>query len=97
MGEMPDGSFEFDEPPKAGAHQAWWMALSPLERVVHYNRNLPKGCTHKASLLDWPVELREAYSFDPYAHTAHLRPHKSVSDCDCQTCDAKFGLIRDRP
>lgn len=48
-----------------------WERLTPGQRVIHSNRNLPKGCTHKASLEDWPEGLREAYSYDPYNHTTH--------------------------
>lgn len=101
MGEMPDGSFEPDTPPKRGGHQQSWMDLTPEQRVLHYNRNLPKGCTHKASLFDWPVELRHAFSFDPYFHVAHGMPHTAAGffsgTCECEACVNDIGLERGSP
>lgn len=95
MGELPDGTWVPDEPPHRGAHPQGWMDLTPQQRVIHYNRNLPGGCDHRADLEFWPEALREAWSFDPYAHVAHIDLcFKSAGDCDCQTCEGNFGIWR---
>jgi len=76
------------------AHEKWWMDLWPLEREVHFNR--VNKCPHKYQ-YDVPNydELREPYSFDPYAHTAHMLPHdKDNKKCDCQMCANKIGQMR---
>lgn len=81
--------------------EAEWKTLSPEERVIHYNRNLPQGCTHKANLHDWAPDLREAYSLDPYAHTVHTLEH-TVSGflsgtCECNACVSDAGMERGSP
>jgi hypothetical protein len=77
-----------------GLTEAEWSALTPEDRVVHYNRNC--SCEHKANIHDWPVDLRESYSFDPYFNTAHMevcqRPKVSIKDCPCQMCKARIGV-----
>lgn len=77
-----------------GLSEAEWGALSPAERVIHYNRHLPRNCNHPANIADWPVDLRESYSRDPYFHTAHLQPcvRKTDPKCKCETCVAKIGI-----
>lgn len=78
------------------SHPASWYEMKPEERVIHYNRNLPKGCNHKADFLSWPKEMRESYSFDPYAHTPHMEPHiPNNKKCECQMCIYKIGNSRD--
>lgn len=52
-------------------HSEYWIKLTPHQRVLHYNRNLPHNCDHKANLDEWPIDLREPFSFDPYAHIDH--------------------------
>ena len=78
--------------------QSEWLALTPEQRVIHYNRNC--SCEHKASPANWPADLIEGFSFDPYFHTAHLqtceRPVKSINECECQMCLGKFGIERGR-
>lgn len=79
-----------------------WNMLTPTQRVIHYNRNLKPGCTHKANLLDWPEDLREAYSFDPYAHVSHYDEHHTkekffAGTCECNGCTKNVGLERGSP
>lgn len=74
-----------------------WEKLSPEERVIHYNRNLSVGCTHKANLHDWPVDMRESYSFDPYAHTVHTILHSISEMCECNNCVHDMGIERGSP
>jgi len=73
-----------------------WAALSKEERVIHYNRQ--NICEHKATAFDWPVDLRESYSMDPYFHTAHMdrcrRPQVSIDECPCPMCVMKIGIQR---
>ena len=61
-----------------GMAETEWAALTPDQRVVHYNRwrSTHTRCDHVANLHDWPVDLRESYSFDPYSHTAHMEKDK---------------------
>jgi hypothetical protein len=79
-----------------GLTKEQWEAMAPIERVVHYNRNLPRGCTHKANIADWPVDLIDSYSHDPYFHTAHMepcqRPAVSMKECPCQMCRGRIGI-----
>lgn len=76
--------------------RAEWGAMTPEQRVIHSNRNLPPGCDHKANLLDWPESLQEAYSYDPYFHTTHMMPHDVkkffMGTCECQMCVQKIGI-----
>jgi hypothetical protein len=85
-----------------GLSESEWSALSPTERVVHYNRM--NKCEHKANMHDWPPDLRDSYSYDPYFHTAHMDPCKRwgikpparwAIECDCQMCLGKFGLTEE--
>lgn len=88
-----------------GLTQTEWYALTPQERIIHYNRNRPADCDHPfvyrgiAGHVD-DDRLLEAQSFDPYANTPHMFPHSvekyRAGTCDCQTCDGKFGLERDK-
>lgn len=76
--------------------QAEWGVLTPEQRVAHANRSLPSNCA-PAKFENWPDErLHEAYSFDPYAHTAHMdkcqRPEKTIDECTCQMCVRKIGI-----
>jgi hypothetical protein len=78
-------------------HPQWWLDLNPTQRVMHYNRNLKAGCTHEANLLDWPVDLREEFSFDPCAHVSHYDEHHTVEKfragtCECNGCVKNVGL-----
>lgn len=81
---------------RQGLSETEWKKLTPEERVIHYNRN--SACEHKANLHDWPPDLREAYSFDPYFHTPHMepcqRPALSIDECPCQMCSLKIGIER---
>lgn len=73
-------------------HSDWWFEMTAMERVIHYNRNLPKGCTHKADLMAWPMEFREPWSYDPYMHIQHMDPHITGNKkCECQMCLYKIG------
>lgn len=58
-------------PVTKSGHPQEWLNLTPEQRVIHYNRNLPVNCPHTARLGDWPKDLQESYSFDPYAHVSH--------------------------
>lgn len=94
--------FEIDAKPARGGHPQWWMDLTPAERVAHYNRNLAYGCTHKASIFDWPPDLVMAYSFDPYAHVSHDDVHHSkeaffARTCECNACVRNVGLEKGSP
>lgn len=81
-----------------GLSAADWRALTPDQRVVHYNRY--KRCEHAADLFSWPVELREEYSHDPYFNTPHLLVHSVElffrGLCECQTCAGKFGIDKSK-
>ena len=46
------------------------------------NRNIPHGCTHKVNINDWPIDLRDSYSHDPYFHTAHMEPCQRAEAID---------------
>jgi hypothetical protein len=72
-----------------------WNDLSPIERVEHYNRQLPiRGCNHKANFFEWPEELRDCYSRDPYFHIAHMEICSHKTDCYCQMCANRIGHPR---
>lgn len=76
----------------------WWHSLSAEERIAHYKRRLPCECAFKPE--EWPIDLREVYSFDPYSHTRHDR-HESVhtpagffaGTCECNDCVNGTGLL----
>ncbi len=77
-----------------------WKALTPFQRVLHYNRTLRHGCTHEANLMDWPEDLREEYSFDPYAHVSHSDVVHTAEaffegTCECNGCVKNVGIERD--
>ena len=74
--------------------QQEWYALSPEQRVLHYNRNC--HCEHKASMLAWHPVLIEEMSYDPYFSTAHMLPCLRPAFCECQTCLLKFGIMVER-
>jgi len=84
-----------------GFSESEWAALTPEERVIHYNR---QGiCEHKANLFDWPPDLRDSYSHDPYFHTAHMipcqrwgikAPQRNSIVCECQMCLLQIGIER---
>lgn len=90
---------------RCGLSESEWEALTPEERVVHCNRQTK--CEHKANLHDWPVDLRDSYSHDPYFHTAHMdvcrrwgirQPARWEIECNCQMCLSNIGLTdEDRP
>lgn len=85
-----------------GLSESEWTALSPAERVIHFNRlNI---CEHKANLHNWPPDLRDSYSQDPYFHMAHMDPCKRwgikpperwAIECMCQMCAGKIGISRE--
>ena len=83
-----------------GFSEMEWAALSVEQREVHYNRQ--KVCSH-AYKYDGPfpedtseTSLRRSYSFDPYAHTAHMEPCvKASGKCMCQMCAQKIGVARE--
>lgn len=82
-----------------GFSEAGWTALTTEQREVHYNRS--RSCEHKY-VYGGPadaVDLRESWSFDPYAHTAHMEPcvRPRKLPCSCQVCAGKIGLERGRP
>jgi hypothetical protein len=81
---------------RSGLSEQEWSGITPPERVVHYNRNLPRNCKHSVNILDWPIDLVESYSHDPYFHTAHLAPceRKTNPNCKCETCVAGIGIPR---
>ena len=76
-------------------HLAWWEDLTAEQREIHYNRVRP--CNHEY-VYPMPDDqrLREAYSFDPYFHTAHMEPCTRLSNpfelCECQMCVLKIGI-----
>jgi hypothetical protein len=92
-------SAEVDEPvgPRYdyyGMSQAEWYALTPEQRVTHYNR--VKACDHVCDMASWPPDLVLGYSYDPAAHTPHMIPHLPFNaDCVCQMCDLKIGIERE--
>lgn len=73
-----------------------WNALTPEQRVIHYQRNRVPGCDHSAESGVWPEPLRVEYSFDPYAHIQHMMPHDIkkffMGTCECQTCVLRMGI-----
>lgn len=82
-----------------GMSEKAWLALTPEQRVTHYNRLVE--CEHKADIESWPVELRESYSFDPYFHVAHSTVHTAKgffdATCECQSCVNDIGIERGSP
>jgi hypothetical protein len=54
-----------------GLSEDQWNALEPIERVTHYNRHLPDKDSPKANIAEWPIDLVDSFSHDPYAHTVH--------------------------
>lgn len=86
-----------------GFSETEWAALTVEQREIHYNRLVI--CEHpyvyRGPFPDDVSEtsLRYAYSFDPYAHTAHMFPcrKKDDSKCDCQMCAQQIGIERTRP
>lgn len=85
-----------------GMTEKEWEDIGTTDRVVHYNRQ--NVCEHKANMHDWPPDLRESYSMDPYFHTAHMEPCKRWGikppqrwgiDCACNMCLGKFGLTEE--
>lgn len=73
-----------------------WNAMTPEQRVIHSNRNLPDGCNHTADLSTWSAPLQSEYSFDPYFHTPHMMSHDIkkffMGTCECQTCVLRMGI-----
>jgi hypothetical protein len=85
-----------------GLSEKEWDALTMEQREIHYNRQ--NVCEHPYVYPGIAGDksddrLREAYSHDPYFHTAHMipckRPMLSINQCDCQMCSQKIGIIRD--
>lgn len=81
---------------RCGLTEDEWNQLTEGERIIHYNRQ--NICEHKTSVDEWPDDLKEAYSHDPYFHTAHMikceRPEKTIDECPCQMCVMKIGIPR---
>lgn len=84
-----------------GLSEEEWAALSPEERVLHYNRQ--NVCEHKADIHSWPKDLVDSYSNDPYFHTAHMdechrwgipHPGRWSIPCQCQMCLGMIGIER---
>jgi hypothetical protein len=79
--------------------QKEWEVMTTFEREIHYNRN--RTCKH----VYHPPEddrLRDAYSFDPYAHICHdddcHTPQKFFAGtCECSMCVNNVGLERGSP
>lgn len=81
------------------ARESAWEALTVLQREIQYNRD--RKCDHEYKFPgpSWsagfgPYDLRTAYSFDPYAHTAHMIPHIRDGNCECQMCMQQIGIER---
>ena len=91
FGNSAEGVSRFS---RYGLSEAEWSALTPDERAIHYNRQ--KVCEHPY-VYDGPD--KGSWSFDPYAHTAHSRPHSIElffkGLCECQTCVRGFGIPRE--
>jgi len=61
------------------------------QRIIQYRRD--NKCEHKLNISDWPPDLVDSYSRDPYAHIAHLEPHRK-DKCECQMCLLKIGQFK---
>ena len=75
----------------------WWLDLTTEQREIHYNRTRKCNHEYKFPFPEHP-ELRDAYSYDPYAHTSHSPPHSAelffMGKCPCNTCVLGFGIER---
>lgn len=72
---------------------AEWTSLSVEQREIHYKRVRSVSCPHEYVRPRDP-ELVEPWSFDPYAHTAHMDPCTKKMGCACQMCAMKIGQMR---
>lgn len=72
-----------------GVSQAEWYALTPTQRTAQFNRTVN-------SEIQAPLTLPKIQSYDPYFYSSHMRPHRPVNECDCQTCVQKIGIERTR-
>lgn len=76
-----------------------WNRMTTEEREIHYNRNRP--CKH-VYCAPRDERLRDAYSYDPYAHTSHddecHSPKKFFAGtCECTACVKNVGIERGSP
>lgn len=87
-----------------GLSELEWSGLTIEQRLAHYRRQ--DVCEHRYTYAGIETDkgvfdlsdkrLEEQYSFDPYAHTAHMFPcrKKTDAECDCQMCAQKIGIWR---
>lgn len=82
-----------------GLSEMEWNALTPEQRIIHYERHKPKDCDHPFVYQHTDELLFDAQSHDPYHNTPHMRPHSIElfykGQCECQTCVGGYGIPRD--